>query len=102
MSQPKVRMPPYITRVCGVDIEYHRDLKILLNIDNSHKLAIEVQEIGGYLIEIGEIFLQVFNAEYNDKDTIVLTMKRILDYCKTHLDFNKYLKVERFFMERNT
>jgi hypothetical protein len=95
-------MPPYVTKVCGVDIEYHRDLKILLNIDNSHKLVIEVQEIGGYLIETGEICLQVFNTKYSGRNTIVLTMKRILDYCKSHLDFNKYLEVERFFMERET
>lgn len=78
---------------------YKDNNKILLNIDNNHKLCVKVEISGGYLIEDEEVFLYMHDGPIIRK---IYTMEKILEYCKEALYENIYLRVEKFFMERNT
>jgi hypothetical protein len=73
--------------------------KILLNIDKNHRLVTKVKIDSGHLVEIGGIFLVMDEGHIQ---RTVYTMERILEYSKKSLSHNKYLEVEKFFMERNT
>jgi hypothetical protein len=66
---------------------------------DSHRLVTKVKIDSGHLVEIGEVFLVMDEGHIQ---RTVYTMERILEYSKKSLSYNKYLEVEKFFMERNT
>jgi hypothetical protein len=60
---------------------------------------VEIDELGGYLVENGEPFLDMDDGPIKRK---IYTMKKILSYCKEALPETKYLQVEKFYMEIET
>lgn len=79
--------------------QYKDNQKILLHIEHNYRLAIKVEVAGGYLMETGDVFLAVDDGHIHRK---VYTMEKILEYSKKSLSHDKYLEVEKFFMEMNT
>lgn len=79
--------------------QYKNNQKILLHINHNHRLAIKIEVTGGYLIETGDVFLAVDDGPIHRK---IYTMEKILKVTKELLSHDKYLQVEKFFMERNT
>lgn len=73
--------------------------KVLMNIDKYNKIVVEIDIIGGYLIEENDPFLVVHDGHITRK---VYTMPKILEYCKETLSKELYFRVEKFFMEMNT
>jgi len=72
--------------------------KILLTISKDHRLAVKVRPFEGHLVEIGELFLVI---DCNKEFKKIYSMEKILEYCKENFNNERYLKVEKFFMERN-
>ena len=79
--------------------EKRKQTKVELNIDENHHILVEIEEIGGYLVDINDPFLRIHD---NGILRSVFTMNKILEYCKENVSVEKYLRVEKYFMERES
>lgn len=68
--------------------------KVILHVDNQNRICIKLND---KLEEIGEPFLNVHDYPVT---RTVTTMNGILNYAKKELTLEKYLQVEKFFMEK--
>ena len=74
----------------------NKSYKVLMHLNTYYKLCIEIIREGSNFME-GDIFLL-----FEDKgmSRTVFGINNILRDCRAKLDFNTYLRVEKFFMER--